>query len=679
MILSSPRVKTFLLSGMIIVFLLSNAFAADRTWKQIGPAGGSVYEIIPDRSNPNIWYSIVNETLYRSSDNARSWKRIAEFVHSIALQSKEQSLYTLAGSNDSTLFKSLDYGETFTALGKSPPASRGLKLDQIVAGLIYSMNGHSLFRSSDDGRSWQELPVQFTADSNFFGCDPTKFDVIDVLPSPISPERVYASIEFFQCPIVNHKRVQASVLLESLNQGTSWQVVSENNNEGYSFEFDPAFPDHAFAFNGRQIQILTSSGWSSISKVPCPGVGCSAKQLVETVGRPGRFLLQQTFYLHGLYSARLLRSENGGKTWIVQASPFSTSLRTLRSMSLPFAGLVAGTEYGGLYRKIQNQKWQSANSGIESKIVLNRVLASGNKLYAYQEEYYGILLFRSDDRGEHWKDLFGTLPPAQIISLAISPHNGNDLMLVGTPSKNTTTFYISRDGGLHWKVSFSIIGRKLSSDVRILFDPLQPNVVFLNKGYGVYRNSEFGFRPNLVKVNGIIRMMDLAGDVTNPKIRYMTDGYKVFKSNDGGLSFQNTGSIPIEDDGDGAAYLCQVGTKSGTFLVDNDNMAVLMTTNSGQRWRYISQVPAGYRGGGDPPGAGKLIPADFEGMHFYTESHGGFFESNNGALSWRRLNHEWPVEKRLKDSIYSSDVAYSNGLLIVATNFGLFKAINSPP
>jgi hypothetical protein len=208
-----------------------------------------------------------------------------------------------------------------------------------------------------------------------------------------------------------------------------------------------------------------------------------------------------------------------------------------------------------------------------------------------------------------------------------------------------------------------------------LFDPISPNVVFLNTGYGVYKNSEFGFRPNFVKVNGVFRMVDLAADVANPNIRYLTDGSRVFKSNDEGSNFQNTGSIPIEDDGDGAAYLCQVGTKPGTFLVDNDNMAVLMTVNGGERWKYFSRVPAGYSGGGDPPGAGKLISVDFEGLHFFAESHGHLFESTNGAISWRRLNHEWPVEKRLKDSIYSSDVAYSNGLLVVATNFGLFKAI----
>lgn len=664
--------KKIFFSFLIFISLLSSAFA-DRTWKKIGPAGGSVYEIVPDRNNPNIWYSIVNDTLYRSFDNARSWKKIAEFVQSIALQSKESSLYMIAGSNDSTLFKSVDHGSTFTSLGKSPPTSRGLKLDQNDSGLIYSMNGHSLYRSSDDGRSWVELPVQFTATSDFFGCDPTKFDVIDILPSPISPERIYASIQFFQCPIVNHKRVQASILLESLNRGTSWEVILQSSTDAYSFEFDPAFPDHAFAFNGRQIQILTSTGWLLISKVPCPGTGCSANELVETNGQPGRLLLQQTFYFQGTYSSRLLRSENGGKTWIVQTSPFSVYLRTLRSMSLPFAGLVAGTEYSGLYRKAQDQKWQSANEGIESKIILNRVLASGSKLYAYQEVYYGILLFRSDDRGEHWKNLLGTLPPTRIISVGVSPHNGNDLMLAGTPSKNTITFYVSRDGGQHWKVSFSVIGRRLSSDANVLFDPVLPNVVFLSTGFEVYRSIEFGVRPNLVKVDGTFRMLDLAADVTNPQTRYLTDGRAVFKSTDAGSSFQNIESIPIEDDGDGAAYLCQVGTKPGTFLVDNDNMAVLMTTNGGERWRYLSSVRAGHSGGGDPPGAGKLISADFEGMHFYAESHGHLFESTNGALSWRRLNHEWPVEKRSRDSIYSSDVAYSKGLLVVATNFGLFK------
>src|SRR5262245_50675551 len=39
----------------------------------VGPNGGIVTAVVPDRNNPQVWYSINNENLYRSTDQGRHW------------------------------------------------------------------------------------------------------------------------------------------------------------------------------------------------------------------------------------------------------------------------------------------------------------------------------------------------------------------------------------------------------------------------------------------------------------------------------------------------------------------------------------------------------------------------------------------------------------------------------
>src|SRR5262245_61568828 len=58
-----------------------------RQWKWIGPAAGAIRQIVPDRSEPNLWYAVNNGFLYRSTNGAETWKELrlrsvdSVFVH----------------------------------------------------------------------------------------------------------------------------------------------------------------------------------------------------------------------------------------------------------------------------------------------------------------------------------------------------------------------------------------------------------------------------------------------------------------------------------------------------------------------------------------------------------------------------------------------------------------------
>lgn len=652
---------------LITLFLLLPAFAAEREWKSIGPPGGYVYQITPDRSNPNLWYSNVNLVLYRSADNARSWKKIAENVGTFDVYPKDSSLYIITAQSG-IISKSTDRGENFKTLGKTIPF-HPLKLDQYNPRLMYLLDSRTLHRSSDEGRSWQDLDISIPSDSDIFGCKLKEFYATDLLTSPFQQGGLYISAELPNCPRINNKSIPAAVILESFDNGSTWRVAVKKRAYRFEFSWDAFYPDHAFAFNSKEIQILNASGWQQLSTLPCAG-NCSAFRLLEIVGKPGNLILQTT--------QRLLLSNNNGKTWKEQPNPFLAEQVRLESMQIPQGGLLAGTNSGGIYKNLLKGKWQSTNFGIQSQIRFGRVIGSGKKVYTFNEDLYsGSLFYRSDDSGEHWVDLFPWLPEGRIISANVSPHNGKHVILEvrqkdPSSKRSSTKFYLSMDGGQHWKIAFSDVGRTSYSYQQIFFDPIQPNIVYFFAG-GLYKSNDFGLNPQFLSLRNLYRPQDLKVDAADPKNIYVTDGWRVLKSTNGGLDFENTASIPLEDEGDGAVFLSQVGNKRGKFLVDNDSMIILITTDEGDRWREWSFVNAGHSGGGDPPGAGPIFSADDIGQQFYAISHGHLFESTNGAFKWRKMNHEFPSRYR----VYVTDITNPRyGAFIVATDNGLFKAIN---
>src|SRR5215813_10800424 len=63
--------------GSILLILVVGcsgfAIAADHQWQWIGPPAGTIQQIVPDRKNPNVWYTVNNGVLYRSTDGAKTW------------------------------------------------------------------------------------------------------------------------------------------------------------------------------------------------------------------------------------------------------------------------------------------------------------------------------------------------------------------------------------------------------------------------------------------------------------------------------------------------------------------------------------------------------------------------------------------------------------------------------
>ncbi|MEW6358055.1 MAG: hypothetical protein AB1696_17100 [Planctomycetota bacterium] len=133
-------------------------------------------------------YAPCEPEIYRSDDGGDTWRRVATLP--VPAGSKDGHVFTLTvrpddpnrvyAASDRGVYRSDDGGETWQELGRGPKSALphrcafGLALDPKRAGILYvtllafedlkdlsltKANGTGLFRSTDDGRTWQRLTV----------------------------------------------------------------------------------------------------------------------------------------------------------------------------------------------------------------------------------------------------------------------------------------------------------------------------------------------------------------------------------------------------------------------------------------------------------------------------------------------------------------------------------------
>ncbi len=239
----------------------------------------------------------------------------------------------------------------------------------------------------------------------------------------------------------------------------------------------------------------------------------------------------------------IFKSIDSGGTWQSASSGLlSRSVQTLKIDPADPKTLYAGMSFGGLYKSINSgASWQLSNgpagdtcteclpgttssSGRSSTNVKSLVVVSGsgqNPSSIYAGLNGGV--YKSADSGSKWQRLNGKVSgdndvPCQTCLPQTNPENGNSAAqvdVVVVDPKNAATIYAavngvglfkSVDGGLTWKASNNGL----------------PNI-----------DPETGGTTTQIRALGI--------DQSNPMILYLGSAGGLFKSSDGGASWQGSG------------------------------------------------------------------------------------------------------------------------------------------
>ena len=125
----------------------------------------NVTSIHVDRFEPDTVYAATLAGLFKTTDGAKSWTRIAEslddqMIFSMILDRTKKAVIYLAGRDG--VHRSTDGGMTWTTLnrGLSSTNVRSIAQSATDPNLFYAgTNGSGLYRSRDGGETWESMPA----------------------------------------------------------------------------------------------------------------------------------------------------------------------------------------------------------------------------------------------------------------------------------------------------------------------------------------------------------------------------------------------------------------------------------------------------------------------------------------------------------------------------------------
>lgn len=146
---------------------------------------------------------------------------------------------------------------------------------------------------------------------------------------------------------------------------------------------------------------------------------------------------------------KLLRSMDQGETFTAISDDLTTggkkgdvaygTLTTISESKFKFGLIYTGSDDGILYRtKDGGSTWTDIGNALPQKKWISRVIASTHEesrvyvsLNGYRDDDFKAYVYRSDDHGDTWTDISGTLPSEPVNVIKEDPVNEN-LIFVGT-------------------------------------------------------------------------------------------------------------------------------------------------------------------------------------------------------------------------------------------------------
>lgn len=339
----------------------------------------------------------------------------------------------------------------------------------------------------------------------------------------------------------------------------------------------------------------------------------------------------------------VMRSDDGGKTWVLNSLGFSVSQgrQTSRLLIHPNTPniLLCATSNGVLRTTNSGQSWATVQSGNFKDLEFKP--GAPNTVYACA----GVAIYKSTDAGSTWTKLAGGLPTSGVNRIALGVTPANPSIVYALMSANNNGFYglyRSEDEGnswtrmsnspniLGWSNTGSDAGGQGSYDLSIVVSEEDPDIVFCG-------------------------------------------GVNIWRSTDGG----NNWKISAHWEGNGAAYVhadCHVlepipGEKA--FCAGTDG-GIFYTTSYGDKWTDIShglQLLQFYRIGANPTDPKIVI--------------GGCQDNGTNRYAngdWMQVNGADGMEAMIEKGGQYAYSTYYYGTLFRSSNGGLtFKDRVTPP
>ncbi|MBC7777860.1 MAG: hypothetical protein H7246_20670, partial [Phycisphaerae bacterium] len=488
--------------------------------------------------------------IYFSANHGQTWSPLSSSVGVSLYESDADGHNILARNYDPNtgyrLVRSSDFGQSWHPIAS---VDTMLFYESFLAyGYIYATDYHGLYRTNNDGATWEYTTARQISNIQFDG------------------QRITGS--------------SYPYILQSSDAGFTWDTllhVTGNVIDMLQYE------NHLFAFmqnaqNGCYASSDYGQTWQHYT-------GTAFDQYTDFLWHNGS--------IFGLHGDKIVRSPNLGQTWINVPFPASEYYYGFAGISTGNAILIGGLdtdESADILRSTDNgDSWFSADFGILA--ASGKLRSIGNNLYA--ASVGGI--FQLDADGINWtkQNLVFTPPQYGYGGFTDYIQSGDNLLFckAGRPQ-------VSLDGGVSWYESF--VPSQISHPGISTLEPLGDKILGLGDNFDfsehfISENNGLTFLP-IETLYDQYQAQIMTLDVDQGKVFVLTYDNKIYRSDDACSNWTlQVGSVPTDSVG-------QWGLSDARFMVRGNVMVImpdsyskkmLYSKDAGQTWTFINLATAG--------------------------------------------------------------------------------------
>ena len=645
------------------------------SWKFInrGLQNYAVHSVAVSKSNPKVVYVMTRNGMARSDNGGASWTPLAQTlkdpsnisinrpgsVRAIAVDPANSSI-VYAGSGTGGLFKSLDAGETWTALDYAPvnqPANASASVAQASKPAPNApKSSKSKVKGKDSGNA---------SGKGKSSRPPATSVIASITIADSNPNLIF----------VAHRQMG---LFRSTDGGKTWTRPTTPRNASH-VAVSAKNPRIVYgAFDTAGILKSTDGGvtWTDTGKITPEN--CAVREIAIDPRDPNKIHFIAAKGWNGFYGT----STDGGKTWATtrkwtrdQSSnpaiannlaqppePLSTPTNITISPSEPDT-LFISANWANVLSTDGGATWRQRDNGADITCFHDLRFAGGSVFAVAMDEG----LFRSDNNGATWQKL---LP--QKYTEGLSGHqwrvfpqqkpNGQFRIIVTVSPWRGVKEYpnavlISEDSGKTWTRATGLPDYRPKANTMweegyaraLAVDPRNPSTMYLGidgdpengkSGGGIFKSTDAGLSwAQLPNQPGSRRMFyGLAVDPHDSQRLYWGAGGSkpgIWLSEDGGESWQKT---PVSD------WIFNIETTaSGDVFAGGRNL--WKSSDRGKTWRRLTKFTTDWVVVGiaiDPRDENRIWCST---VTWGDNNQGGIFHSADGGKNWQEITGDIPYRK----------------------------------
>ena len=572
----------------------------------LGPFGGDVRSLLIDYSMPStVYLGSSNGEIYKSADSGKSWKVLAPgigqpaYVIDALVQHPRDPQHIYAGAWDSYsegggLFESRDAGANWSRI-KLPhefTAVRGIAISRDNPSYMLVATIEGVFLSGDGGVEWNGVGGDLLTKAHSVAID------------PVDPRIIYVGT--WRLGYV------------SRDMGKSWTLVEKGmplDSDIFSMMIRPDKP--TTVFSGACSGVYRSDdGLKSWTRLRVRPDQFTIRTQVVYLD-PANFSTVYAGTTEGLYV-----SENEGRSWILLTSK-DTTVNAIQIDPSNNRRILLGTEYQGVLRSEDGGKtWLPSNTGFVHKHISWVQFDPDEKerIIAGLHSGGGGWYVRKVD-GDAWT-LEQVEPGMRALSFLILPDGLG--RLVGTPQG----IYYRKNAASPWKKLTGAVARR--SVYSLAIDQGQ-KIIYAGTDQGIYRapidTLDFKIPPNnrLVPAAWLI----IAPSVT-PETVFAATNLGVLRSRDRGVTWHVTSAYGLPDRV--MIHSLAISPTDNDHFFAGTSAGLFESTSGGVYWEQADSrdMKTGIAGILFLDGTGKrILAAD--------QTAGGIFLSYDGGAVWKKI------------------------------------------